>query len=84
MNKLSVPALGVGIGAMWGVSVLFCGLTAMFGWGAGIVAALSSLYVGYAASVPGALIGAVWAFADGFIGGAIIAWVYNRVAQRLQ
>lgn len=81
MNKLSVHALGAGIGAMWGVSVLFCGITAMFGWGAGLVEALSSLYIGYAPSVTGALIGGLWAFVDGYIGGVIIAWIYNRVAK---
>lgn len=81
MNKLSVHALGVGIGAMWAISVFACGITAMFGWGTALVDTLSSLYIGYAATLIGAVIGAIWAFVDGYIGGVIIAWVYNRLAR---
>jgi hypothetical protein len=81
MNKLSVNALGVGVGAMWAVSVFFFGIAAMFGWGVALVGPLSSLYIGFGASFLGAIIGAIWAFVDGYIGGAIIAWVYNRLAR---
>ncbi len=37
--------------------------------------------IGYAASAPGAIIGAVWGLIDGFIAGVIIGWPYNRVAK---
>lgn len=79
--KLSMNALGCGIGAMWGISMLFCAIAAMFGWGNALVDTLSSLYLGYALSVMGALVGAVWGFIDGYIAGFIIAWVYNRMAK---
>jgi hypothetical protein len=81
MNKCSPNALGVAIGVLWAVYVFFCGITAMFGWGAALVSALSSLYIGYAPSIPGAIIGAIWGFVDGYIGGVVIAWIYNRVAK---
>jgi hypothetical protein len=42
MNKCSLHALGVAIGVLWAVYVLFCGITAMFGWGVAIVDVISS------------------------------------------
>lgn len=81
MNKCQPVALGVAIGATWALGVLFLGFTAMFGWGAALVPPLASLYLGYAASIVGAIIGAVWAFVDGFIAGAVVAWIYNLVAK---
>jgi hypothetical protein len=53
----------------------------MFGWGVALVSALASLYIGYGASIVGAIIGALWAFADGFVAGLVIAWIYNMVAK---
>ncbi len=81
MNKCSPNALGVAIGVLWAIYVLFCGIAAMFGWGVALVEALSSLYIGYGPSVSGALIGAVWGFIDGYIAGVVIAWIYNSLAK---
>lgn len=80
MNRCVPNALGVAIGVLWAAYVFFCGIIAMFGWGEALVAALASLYIGYAASVPGAVIGAVWGFVDGYIAGVVIAWIYNKLA----
>ena len=30
----------------------------------------------------GSVIGLVWALADGFVGGLVFAWLYNRIAGR--
>lgn len=81
MNKCKPFALGVAIGVLWALYILFVGITAMFGWGAGLVAPFASLYIGYNASIGGAIIGGIWAFCDGFIAGVIIAWIYNAVAR---
>jgi hypothetical protein len=81
MNKCSPNALGVAIGVLWAAYVFFCGITAMFGWGVALVVAISSLYIGYGPSIPGAFIGAIWAFVDGYIAGVVIAWLYNRLAK---
>jgi len=81
MNNCQPLALGVAIGVLWAIYVAFVGIAAMFGWGNAIVDALASLYIGYAASIIGAIIGAVWAFVDGFIAGVVIAWIYNFVAK---
>jgi hypothetical protein len=81
MNKCQPLALGVGIGALWAIYVFFAGIFAMFGWANALVETLASLYIGYGASVIGAIIGAIWAFVDGFVAGVVIAWIYNLLAK---
>ena len=81
MNKCQPLALGVAIGVLWAVYVFLLAIIAMFDWGTDMVRVLASLYIGYEASIIGAIIGAVWAFADGFIAGFVIAWIYNLVSK---
>ena len=80
-NKCQPLALGVAIGVLWALYVFCVGITAMFVWGGPVVTLLSSLYIGYAASIVGAIIGAVWAVVDGFFAGVVIARIYNMVAK---
>jgi hypothetical protein len=76
--KLDVMRLGLAIGIVWGAGVLLLGLmAAVWGWGATLVQVFGSLYLGFAPTFAGSLLGAAWGFADGFIGGALIAWLYN-------
>ncbi len=81
MNKCQPLALGIAIGVLWALYVFFAALFAMFGWGAALVETLGSFYVGYGPSIAGAIIGAIWAFVDGFVAGVVIAWIYNFVAK---
>ena len=81
MSKCQPVALGVAIGVLWAIYVFFLGIVAMWGWGAEMVRVFASLYIGYDASVIGAIIGAIWAVVDGFIAGFVIAWIYNKVAK---
>jgi hypothetical protein len=76
--KCDPIALGLGIGIIAAAYAFFLGLAVMwFDWGTDILNGLSSLYIGYNATFIGSLIGALWAFVDGFIAGAVIAWLYN-------
>lgn len=43
----------------------------------GALAPLSGVLFGYSVSVAGAFVGALWAFAYGFLGGGAVAFVYN-------
>ena len=81
MNKLQPVPLGVAVGILWAAYVFIVGLTAIGGWGGGIVAALGTLYIGYGPSFLGAIIGAIWAFVDGLVAGVIVAWLYNMLAK---
>lgn len=80
-TRLSALALGIAIGLTWGLGVMILAMMAWLGggWGSAIVSSLGSLYVGYAATGVGSIIGLVWGFADGFVTGLLIAWIYNAV-----
>ncbi len=82
MEKLSVKSLALGLGISCAAYMLFLGWVAAFGWGADLVGVISSLYIGFAPTFLGGIIGAVWGFFDGAIGGAIIALVYNLFAKK--
>jgi hypothetical protein len=81
MSKCQPLALGIAIGVLWAAAVFLLGIAAMFDWGTLLVETFASLYIGYAASIGGAIIGAIWALVDGFIAGVVIAWLYNAVAK---
>ena len=82
MSKLDVKALGLALGILWGACTFILGLLAIFfGWGNGLVDAMSSFYIGYKATFLGSLIGAAWGFVDAGIGGVLIAWLYNKFAK---
>jgi hypothetical protein len=81
MNKCQPVALGIAIGVVWAAYIFIAGITAMFGWGNAFVDLMASCYIGYSASILGAIIGGIWALVDGFIGGFCIGWLYNRLAK---
>ncbi|NOY22541.1 MAG: hypothetical protein GXO70_03370 [Acidobacteria bacterium] len=79
--KLNVKAFALTSSLVWGLG-LFC----MTWWiiildgNTGEVTFISQLYRGYSISPAGSFIGLLWALADGFVGGAVFAWLYNRFA----
>ncbi|MDO9515130.1 MAG: bacteriophage holin [Syntrophales bacterium] len=81
--KLNVKAFGLACGLLWGFA-LFCmtwWLIALEG-STGDPTFIGRFYLGYTLSPIGSLIGLVWAFVDGAIGGVIFAWLYNVIAGR--
>lgn len=78
MQRLSIKGLGLALGLTWGAGVFLLGLAGALGWGRPIVELLGSGYLGYGPSLGGSLIGGLWAFVDGAVGGIVIAWLYNR------
>lgn len=83
MSKLNVKALGLALGIIWGVSLFVMGVVAMLApnYAADFVRAIGSKYIGYAPTIVGSVIGAVWGFIDAGIGGLLIAWLYNKFAK---
>ncbi len=80
---LGVISFGLALALTSAVFTFLLGLmAAFFGWGLGIVQVLATLYIGYSPTFVGTIAGAVWAFVDGFIAGAMIAWLYNRFLYR--
>ncbi len=78
MQPLSMKGLGLSLGLTWAAGVVFLGLAGSVGWGRPLVDLLGSLYLGFGPSLGGSLIGGVWAFIDGAVGGIVIAWLYNH------
>lgn len=78
-GRLDPISFGLAIGVVAAVYIFLLGLAAsVLGWGVGVAMALSSLFIGYGPTLVGSFAGAVWAFFDGFVAGALIAWLYNR------
>lgn len=79
--KLNVKAFALACGILWGPGlflltwwiIAFDGIT-------GEVTMIGRLYRGYTISPIGSLLGLLYGFVDAFIGGAILAWLYNRIA----
>jgi len=82
--KLNVKAFALAFALVWGFG-LFC-LTwwiIAFDGATGETTLIGRLYRGYNISPSGSVIGLIWALVDGFIGGAIFAWLYNSIAARI-
>jgi hypothetical protein len=81
MKKISLKAAILSFGITWAIAMLFIGWVAMFGWGIRVVDVLSSLYIGFAPTFVGGIVGAVWGFFDGAIGAAIFTFIYNSMVK---
>ncbi len=79
--KLNVKAFAFTCGLVWGI-----GLFALTWWiinfdgATGETTFIGRVYRGYSISPVGSIVGLAWGFADGLIGGAIFAWLYNSLA----
>lgn len=79
--KLNVWAFAIAGAILWGLAVLLVTWWIILFEGAtGEVTMLGHVYRGYNISFVGGLIGLAWAAVDGFIGGMIFAWLYNKLA----
>ncbi|GBD88151.1 hypothetical protein BMS3Abin03_02086 [bacterium BMS3Abin03] len=78
--KLNIKAFGLTCGILWGLTILIITLWILIIGSQGrILSKLSTFYFGYSISAGGAIIGLIWGFVDGLIGGAIFAWLYNKL-----
>jgi hypothetical protein len=83
MLKLDAKALALSLGIVWAACIFIVGIiSGKVVWGQEFVRVMSSLYLGYYTNFFGSLVGAAWGFIDGYIGGLIIAWLYNHFAKQ--
>lgn len=81
--KLDVFAFGLACGMVWGLGVFFLAWWVMAFEGAtGDLLVLGHIYRGFDVSPVGSVIGLLWGAGDGFVGGAILALVYNFLVDR--
>ena len=80
--QLKVKSLAFASAAVWGSGVFIVGVLNMIspGYGQAFLEVVSSVYPGYKAdaSIFSVVIGTLYAVLDGAIGGAVLAWLYNR------
>ncbi|SEH18124.1 hypothetical protein SAMN04487967_3657 [Natronorubrum sediminis] len=80
-SRLDPNAFGLACGIFWAGAVAAIGLTARVGWGKRWEELLADMYRGFNETRSGLVIGAGWAFLDGFTSGYIVASLYNRILQ---
>jgi hypothetical protein len=81
---LNIKACALACGLIWGVMLLLVTWWIILLDGStGEVTWIGRIYRGYNISFTGSLIGFVWALVDGMIGGAIFAWLYNWIADKV-
>jgi hypothetical protein len=79
--KFNVKALALASGILWGGAICFGTLWLIaFGYDGSLVRQLDHFYFGYSFSVVGAFVGLAWGFVDGAVSGALLAWLYNKLA----
>jgi len=79
--KLNVKALALASGLLWGGTVCVATLWLIaLGHDGALIRQLDHFYLGYSFSVVGAFVGLAYGFVDGAIGGALLAWLYNKFA----
>lgn len=82
--RLNVKAFALTCALVWGPGLfLLTWWVIAFEGATGEVTLVGRIYRGYNLSPMGSVIGLVWAFLDGLIGGAIFAWLYNTLARHV-
>ena len=77
---LDAKAFGLALGILWTFAAVLIAVLAMYiGYGEEIVRLIGTVYKGYGPSWSGIAAGVPWAFADAFIGGYVLAWLYNKL-----
>ncbi len=82
--KLSVKALAITSGLVWGGAMLTCGLVNLAArpYGKRFLKLMSSVYPGFhnSRTLGDVLVGAGYGFIDGALGGVVVAALYNQFA----
>lgn len=77
-TKLRPLALGMSFGLLYAASLAVLSVLAIyFEYGIAMVNFFTTVYLGYELTAVGILIGTGYAFVDGFIGGFLLALLYN-------
>ena len=82
--KFNVKAFSITCGLLWGIGLfLLTWWIILFDGASQEITIIGRVYRGFSISPLGSVIGFFWALADGLIGGAIFAWLYNAFATKL-
>ncbi len=83
--KINFKAFVLTVSLFWGFGLLFITWwIILFDGASGDITIIGKVYRGYSISIAGSLIGFIWAFIDGIIGGALFAWLYNFLSAKFK
>jgi hypothetical protein len=84
--RLNIAAMATAFGILWGACILVVAVANMIwpSYGQALLQLCASIYPGFrpGTGVGSVLTGTIYALADGAIGGAVFAWLYNTIAAR--
>ena len=78
-NKLQFKALTLAGASTCAFLTALLGVASLFGVGLPIVNLLASVFIGFDATVAGVMVGVVWGFFVGAVGGAFFSWIYSSI-----
>jgi hypothetical protein len=81
--KLRVRAFALATGIVWGFGIFVVTLWAVAANRGLTLAHIEGYYLGYTVSVGGAFVGLIWGFVNGFVAGALLAWLYGILLKAL-
>jgi uncharacterized protein involved in cysteine biosynthesis len=80
--RLKPLALGLAVGIFWGLMMFASTWVSYYtGYAELFLEAFTQIYPGYTVSPLGSVVVLAYGFADGFVLGAVVAWLYNRFAK---
>ena len=77
--KLHPIKMGLASGIFFAIAFLLMGLISISGYGAELVNLMGTVYIGFKPTFWGSIIGAIYAFVDGFVIGGLITFIYNKL-----
>ncbi|MFQ6017717.1 MAG: bacteriophage holin [Kiloniellaceae bacterium] len=84
-SRLDVLSFALAFGIAMAALVFLVGIvTWITGFWGGAVDITAKVYIGYAPTLLGSIIGGLWGFVEGFIFGALLAWLYNVVRRTIR
>ena len=79
--KFDIKSFALTSGIMWGLTLfVIAWWIILIEGGSSSTTVVGQMYPGYTFSPIGSLIGLAWGLVDGSIGGAVFAWLYNRIS----
>ena len=81
--KLNIKAFALTVGIIFGLATFFITfLSVIMGWEGHALWKLHKIFFGYSPTWYGAIIGLIWGFIYGLIGGTFFAWLYNKLLKQ--
>jgi hypothetical protein len=82
--RLDVRAFALTCGIVGGLGLFLLTWWIMaFDGASGDPTIIGRIYRGYTISPEGSIVGLIWAFFDGMVGGAVFGWLYNIIVEQV-